>query len=114
MDNDDDNTSSGANWRRYQRAKIFSDPPFFSSIPGNNNNVGGSSPGNSKSEGGPGRAVTIVINPQGDCVGGDNLAAMVGTYPKFHAHMLVKVPKIPPKHPKSDSKMLVKGPKRPR
>jgi hypothetical protein len=39
---------------------------------------------------------------------------MVGTYPKRHAHMLAKVPKIPPKYPKARAQMLAKVPKMPR
>jgi hypothetical protein len=36
---------------------------------------------------------------------------VVGTYPKCHAQMLTKVPKIPPKYPKSHAQMLAKVPK---
>jgi hypothetical protein len=32
-------------------------------------------------------------------------------YPKSHAHMLAKVPKIPPKYPKAHAQMLAKVPK---
>ena len=35
------------------------------------------------------------------------LTNMGGTYPKSHAHMLTKVPKIPPKYPKSHAQMLL-------
>jgi hypothetical protein len=41
------------------------------------------------------------------------LRDMVGTYPKCHAQMLVKVPKIPPKYPKCHAQMLAKVPKIP-
>jgi hypothetical protein len=35
---------------------------------------------------------------------------VVGTYPKCHAHVLAKFPKIPPKYPKYHAQMLAKVP----
>jgi hypothetical protein len=45
--------------------------------------------------------------------GGDDADLVGGTYPKCHAQMLAKVPKIPPKYPKSHAQMLAKVPKMP-
>jgi hypothetical protein len=45
--------------------------------------------------------------------GGDDADLVGGTYPKCHAQMLAKVPKIPPKYPKSHARMLAKVPKMP-
>jgi hypothetical protein len=57
--------------------------------------------------------VTPIFDAKGiETVRRDNCPAvgklMVGTYPKRHAQMLAKAPKIPPKYPKSHAQMLAK------